>query len=170
MFVTTLDLTWGYRQVPVAESAREKTAFVTPFGLYQFQMMPFSLQGAPATFQRMMDKLIRGMEDYTAAYLDDLVVFSGSWERHLQHIHELFDRLRAAGLTAKPRKCQFGMAQCIYLGHVLGNGLVRPEPSKIDSVMLFPIPQTKKQVRAFLGYWILLKIYTRLCLYCCFSD
>ena len=137
--------------MPVAESAREKTAFVTPFGLYQFRMMPFGLQGAPATFQRMMDKLIRGMEDYTAAYLDDLVIFSDSWERHLHHIREVLDQLRAAGLTAKPRKCQFGMAQCIYLGHVVGNGLVRPEPSKIDAVMSFPIPQTKKQVRAFLG-------------------
>ena len=145
-FVTTLDLTRGYWQVPIAESAREKTAFMTPFGLYQFQIMPFGLQGAPATFQRMMDKLIRGMEDYTAAYLDDLVIFSGSWERHLQHIREVLDRLRAAGLAAKSKKCQFGMAQCIYLCHVVGNGLVRPEPSKIDAVMSFPIPQTKKQV------------------------
>ena len=87
-FVTTLDLTRGYWQVPVAESAREKTGFVTPSGLYQFRMMPF---GLPATFQRMMDKLIRGMEDYAAAYLDDLVIISGSWERHLQHICEVFD-------------------------------------------------------------------------------
>ena len=133
-------------------------------------MMPFGLQGAPATFQRMMDKLIRGMEDYTAAYLDDLVVFSGSWERHLQHIREVFDRLRAAGLTAKPRKCKFRMAQCISLGHVVGNRLVHLEPSKIDAVISFPIPQTKKQIQAFLGYWILLEIYTRLWLYCCSSD
>ena len=150
-FVTTLDLTRRYWQVPVAESAREKTAFVTPFGLLQFWMIPFGLQGEPATFQRMMDKLIQGMEGYTAAYLDDLVIFSDSWERHLQHIREVFDQLRAAGLTAKPRKCQFGMAQCIYLGHIVGNGLVHPESLKIDAVMSFPIPQTKKQVRAFLG-------------------
>ena len=74
------------------------------------------------------------------------MIFSGSWERHLHHIREVFDQLRAARLTAKPRKCQFGMVQCVYLGHVVSNGLVRPEPSKIDAVMSFPIPQTKKQV------------------------
>ena len=79
------------------------------------------------------------------------MIFSDSWERHLHHICEVFDQLRAGGLTAKPRKCEFGMAQCIYLGHVVGNGLVCPKPSKIDAVMSFPISQTKKQVPAFLG-------------------
>ena len=90
-YVTTLDLTRGYWQVPVAVKAREKTAFVTPFGLYQFRMMPFGLQGAPATFQRMMDQLLRGLEGYAAAYLD-LVIYSNSWEEHLVHL-EVFDRL-----------------------------------------------------------------------------
>ena len=150
-FVTTLDLTRGYWQVPVEESAREKTAFVTPFGLYQFRVMPFGLQGAPATFQRMMDKLTRGLEDSTAAYLDDLVIFSHSWEEHLQHIQRVLHRLRAAGLTVKPKKCQFAMRHCTYLGHIVGNGMVRPEPSKIAAVRSFKRPQTKKHVRAFLG-------------------
>ena len=154
--------------MPVAESTREKTAFVTPFGLYQIRMMPFGLQGAPATFQRMMDKLIRGMEDYTAAYSDDLVIFSDSWERHLHHIREVFDQLRAAGLTAKPRKCQFGMAQCVYLG----NGLFCPEPLKIDAVMSFPIYTSDREADMSLSrcYWILPEIYTRLCLCCCSTD
>lgn len=135
----------------MAENARVKTAFVTPFGLYQFRVMPFELQGAPATFQRMMDQLLRGPEEYTAAYLDDLVIYSDPWEDHMLHLAKLFDRLRGAGLTAKPRKCQFGMTQCIYLGHVVGNGVVRSEQSKVEAVMSFPVPQTKKQVRAFLG-------------------
>ena len=146
-----MDLIRGYWQVPVAEKAREKTAFVTPFGLYQFRMMPFGLQGAPATFQRMMDQLLRGLEGFAAAYLDDLVIYSDSWEEHLLHIKKVFDRLREAGLTAKPRKCQFAMKQCIYLGHVVGNGVIRPEHSKVEAMMSFPVPQTKKQVRAFLG-------------------
>ena len=150
-FITTLALTRGYWQVPVAQEARHKTAFTTPFGLFQFTMMPFGLNGAPATFQRMMDELIRGLEDCTAAYLDDLVVFSTSWEEHLEHVRAVLRRLRSAGLTAKPAKCQFGMADCVYLGHVVGSGTVRPELSKVEAVETFPKPETKKQVRAFLG-------------------
>ena len=99
----------------------------------------------------MMDQLLRGLEEYAAAYLDDLVIYSDSWEDHMLHLVKVFDRLRGAGLTAKPRKCQFGMTQCVYLGHVVGNGVVRPEQSKVEAVMSFPTPQTKKQVRAFLG-------------------
>ena len=150
-FITTLDLTRGYWQVPVAEADRHKTAFTTPFGLYQFKVMPFGLQGAPATFQRMMDRLVDGCDAFAAAYLDDLIIHSNTWEKHLQHIKSILVRLRAAGLTAKPTKCQFGMRECGYLGHVVGNGMVRPELSKVDAVQCFAVPKTKKQIRAFLG-------------------
>ena len=114
-FITTLDLTRGYWQVPVEEKSRPLTAFATPFGLYQFRMIPFGLSGAPATFQRLMDRVLRGLESYSAAYLDDVVIHSTSWKEHLMHIRAVLDRLRKAGLTAKPRKCQFGMQQCSYL-------------------------------------------------------
>ena len=72
-FISALDLTRGYWQVPVAKDSRPKTAFVTPFGLFQFNVMPFGLQGAPATFQRLMDKVLHGMEEFAVAYLDDVV-------------------------------------------------------------------------------------------------
>ena len=108
-FISTLDLTRGHWQVPVFDNDRHKTAFTTPFGLYQFKTMPFGLQGAPATFQRMMDRLIQGLEGFTAAYLDDLVVYSSTWEEHLQHLRQVFSRLQEASLTAKPKKCQFAM-------------------------------------------------------------
>ena len=85
----------------MAEESRAKTAFTTGFGLYQFRVMPFGLQGAPATFQRMMDKLLMGLEGYTVAYLDDLVVFSQSWTDHLEHLRSILLRLREAGLTVK---------------------------------------------------------------------
>ena len=75
-FICTMDLNRGNWQVPMAEEAKAKTAFVTPFGLFQFNVMPFGLQGAPATFQRLMDRVIQGMQDYAAAYLDDLIIFS----------------------------------------------------------------------------------------------
>ena len=85
-FISTLDLTKGYWQVPVEKTAQAKTAFRTPFGLYQFRRMPFGLQGAPSNFQRMMDSLLVGMQDFAAAYLDDLVIFSRSWPEHLLHL------------------------------------------------------------------------------------
>ena len=150
-YISTLDLTRGYWQVPLEKAVRHKTAFSTPFGLYQFNVMPFGLQGAPATFQRLMDRVLQGLQDFTAAYLDDVIIFSEHWSDHQVHIHKVFERLRAAGLTVKIKKCQFGMSQCHYLGHVVGSGLVQPQPAKIEAVAQFATPQTKKEVRMFLG-------------------
>ena len=149
--ISMLDLTKGYWQMPVAEEDRHKTAFTTPIGLFQFRVMPFGLSGAPASFQWMIDRLVDGLQDYSAAYLDDLVVFSSTWEDHLRQVREILQCLRQAGLTAKPGKCQFGMETCTYLGHIVGNGVVKPETSKIGAVESFAVPQTKRQVRAFLG-------------------
>ena len=149
-FITTLDLSRGYWQVPVREEDQPKTAFTTPYGLFQFRVMPFGLQGAPATFQRMMDIVLDGLE-FAAAYLDDVIVHSQTWDSHLNHITDILQRLADAGLTIKPKKCQFGMSTCAYLGHVVGNGEVRPGSSKVRAVEEFPTPRTKSQVRAFLG-------------------
>ena len=150
-FISMLDLSRGYWQVPVAEESRPMTAFVTPYGLYQFRMMPFGLSGAPATFQRLMDTVLRGLEPFCAAYIDDIVVYSDTWEDHLRHLQTVFLSLQEAGLTAKPRKCQFAMFRCSYLGHVVGSGEVRPEQGKVQAVEAFYVPQTKKEVRTFLG-------------------
>ena len=146
-----MDLAKGYWQVPVAEEDQPKTAFTTPFGLFEFKRMPFGLKGAPATFQRMMDMLLTGLGEYSSAYIDDIIVFSGTWEEHLQHITVILQRLKKAGLTAKPGKCRFGMAECSYLGYRLGNGHVKVERSKVEAVSAFPVPKTKKDVRSFLG-------------------
>ena len=114
-------------------------------------VMPFGLCGAPAIFQRMMDCLIEGLEDFTAAYLDDLVIYSESWDEHLRHIHCVLHKLQEAGLPAKAAKCQFAISQCTYLGHIVGGGRVYPEVDKLQAVESFPVPTTKKQVRSFLG-------------------
>ena len=79
--------------------------------------MPFGLQGAPATFQHLMDRVLQRQESFAAAYLDDVIIFSETWEEHLKHVEEVLQRLKEAGLTVKLRKCQFGMAHCVYLGH-----------------------------------------------------
>ena len=150
-YLTTLDLTRGYWQVPVEERSRAKTAFTTLRGLFQFRVMPFGLHGAPATFQRLMDGLIRGQESFAAAYLDDLIIFSSSLEEHLAHVRTVLERIQNAGLTVKMKKCQFAMAQCSYLGHLVGSGVVKPEESKLGAIQEFPTPTTKKHVRTFLG-------------------
>ena len=130
-YVTTLDLIKGYWQVPVTDEARHKMAFATPFGLFQFNIIPFGPQGAPATFQRLMDKVMCGLSKFSSAYLDDLIIFSVSWEEHLAGIRKVFARLQEVELTAKPSKCVFGANKCKYLGHIVGNGVVEPDPSKV---------------------------------------
>ena len=113
--------------------------------------MPFGLGVAPSTFQQMMDLLTKDTRDFAAAYHDDLIIYSDTWENHLQHLTIILQQLRKANLTVKPQKCQLGMAECVYLGHVVGRGVVRPELSKVEVIQAFTQPTTKKQVRAFLG-------------------
>jgi len=114
---------------------------------------PVQMSSGPGntTFQRLMDEVLRGLEGFSAAYIDDVVIFSTTWEDHLKAVRSVLGRLRQAGLTAKPRKCQFGMKECTYLGHVVGGGVVKPHVSKLEAVASFPVPKTKKEVRTFLG-------------------
>ena len=149
-FISTLDLSRGYWQIPLAQEAQPKTAFTTPFGLFEFLVMPFGLHGAPATFQRCMDAVLRGLS-FVAAYLDDVVIYSDSWSDHLQHLRSVLIRLRSAGLTAKPKKCFLAMKETLFLGHIIGGGCVRPDPEKLEAVLTWPVPTTKRAVRSFLG-------------------
>ena len=105
-YVSKFDLLKGYWQVPLSKRAREICAFVTPSGLYSYTVMPFALRNAPATFQRLMNKVVCGLEG-CAVYLDDVVVYSESWEEHLNRVKALFDRLLWAHLTINLAKCEF---------------------------------------------------------------
>ena len=98
-FISVLDLRKGFYQVLMKEEDKPKTAFMSIMGTFQFTRMPFGLKGAPATFQRLMDILLDGTHLYAATYMDDLVVFSGSWEEHLQHVDEILQRIERANLT-----------------------------------------------------------------------
>ncbi|KAI2654662.1 Retrovirus-related Pol polyprotein [Labeo rohita] len=150
-YITTLDLTKGYWQVPLSESAKPKTAFSTPSGHWQYRTLTFGLHGAPATFHRMMDIVLRPHQAYAAAYLDDVVVHSEAWEEHLDRLRRVLSELRRAGLTANPRKCHLAFSEAKYLGFQVGRGLIRPQEKKVEAVRNAPRPQTKSQVRAFLG-------------------
>uniref|UniRef100_A0A803K005 Gypsy retrotransposon integrase-like protein 1 n=1 Tax=Xenopus tropicalis TaxID=8364 RepID=A0A803K005_XENTR len=146
-YITTLDLTKGYWQVPLTEGAKEKTAFSTPEGQWQYKR----LHGAPATFQRMMDRILKPHRGYASAYLDDVVIFSPDWESHLPRVQAVLDSIWKAGLTANPKKCAMGLEEARYLGYVIGRGVVKPQVSKIEGIQQWPRPNSKKQVRAFLG-------------------
>lgn len=118
-FLTTLDLCKGYWQVPLAEASKDLTTFRVPSVLFRFRVMPFGLHGAPATFQRLVDEVLRGVEDYAAAYIDDIVIFSRTWEEHVQHLADVFQRIRAAGLVINAKKCHIAKPEVQYLGYVI---------------------------------------------------
>lgn len=115
-YLSTLDLMKGYWQIPLMPISHEKTAFPTPYGLFRFVTMLFSLHGEAATFQRLMNKLLQHHDQYTAAYRGDIVVYSNSWEDHLEHLSMVLQALRDAGLTANPAKCHLGQVEVTYLG------------------------------------------------------
>lgn len=151
-YFSSMDLKSGYWQIEVDERDREKTAFVTPDGLYEFQVLPFGLCSAPATFQRLMDTVLSGLKWQTClVYLDDVIVFSATFDEHLRRLKTVFEAIRSAGLTLKPEKCHFGFQELQFLGHVVSNQGVRPDPDKIAAVANFPTPSDKKAVRRFLG-------------------
>ncbi len=150
-FYSTLDLTKGYWQIPLSPLSKEKSAFTTPFGLHQFITLPFGLFGAPATFQRLMDKILRPHSAYAAAYLHDIIIHSNDWQRHMEHLRAVLRSLRVAGLTANPRKCAIGRVEVRYLGLHLGHGQVSPQIDKTAAIATFSSPKTKKEVRQFLG-------------------
>ncbi|XP_078496945.1 uncharacterized protein LOC144753011 [Lissotriton helveticus] len=150
-YLSTFDLTSGYWQISLTDGAKERSAFSTPEGHCQFCVMPFGLKNAPATFQRLVNQVLSGMEGFSAAYLDDIAVFSSSWEDHLQHLQAVLQALKQAGLTIKASKCQIGQGSVVYLGHLVGRGAVQPLQAKIEAIMAWEPPKTQTEVRAFLG-------------------
>ena len=148
--------------------------FSSPQGLYQLTVMPFGLSRAPATFQRMMDQNLRGLGNFVGVYLDYVIVYSSEWTEHLSHLQQVLERLQQAGLTLKLKECEFGTAQCTYLGHHIGRGGVRPEESKILGIKQMDCPRTQKNVRTFLEMTgndrILSTIHSKLCYNCGTTD
>lgn len=149
-YVTKLDLLKGYWQVPLTARASEISAFVTPDHFLQYNVMPFGLRNAPATFQRLMNLVLSGV-DHCEVYLDDIVVYTDSWTAHLKTLTEVFERLSRASLTLNLAKCEFGKAVVVYLGKQVGQGRVCPVTAKIQAILDFPAPQTRRELRRFLG-------------------
>lgn len=150
---STLDLASGYLQVPVSEQDKPKTAFCTPFGLFEWNRMPFGLCNAPSTFQRLMERLFGDQRCQSLLlYLDDVVVFSSSIDQHLERLEMVLGRLEKEGLKAKLEKCAFFRREVKYLGHVISAQGVATDPGKIEAVTHWRCPGTVSELRTFLGF------------------
>lgn len=151
-YFSTFDLTAGYHQVPVKKEDIPKTAFVTKYGLYAFSRMPFGLTGSPATFQRVMELALSGLQWLTCLiYLDDVIVFGSSFEQHMERIEQVLLRMKEAGLKLKPQKCQILQEEVTFLGHIVSKEGVKPNSDNIAKIALWPEPKDVTGVRQILG-------------------
>ncbi|XP_056314361.1 retrovirus-related Pol polyprotein from transposon 412 [Danio aesculapii] len=150
---STMDLASGYNQVPVTEKDKPKTAFCTPFGLFEWNRMAFGLCNAPSTFQRLMERLFGDQQCQSLLlYLDDIVVFSSSIDEHLVRMEVVLSRLQREGLKAKLSKCAFFQREVHYLGHVISSEGVSTDPRKVEAVANWPCPASVTELRSFLGF------------------
>ena len=150
-YFTTLDLKSGYWQVAMDPSDQEKTAFACHKGLFEFNVMPFGLTNAPGVFQQLMATVLEGLEHFSTAYLDDIIIWSSSAEEHIRHIQQVFSRLRNHDLKLKLKKCSFFSTETNYLGFIINEHGIKPDPKKVEAIRTLPAPTTVKQVRSFIG-------------------
>ena len=148
---STIDLQSGYYHIGLTRESRAKSAFVVPMGKWQFKRTPFGLSQAPAYFQLLIDKVLMGCSSFAMGYLDDIIIFSKTEEEHLQHLEEIFVRLRKFGLKMKREKCSFFKKHIQYLGHLVSEKGFKPLPEKLESIRKMPAPRTAKEVKQFLG-------------------
>ena len=148
---SSLDLRSGYYHIGLKDSAKPKSAFVlSSLGKYQFNRVPFGLAQAPAYFQKLINDVLKGC-NFAMGYLDDITIYSRSEKEHLEHLEEIFTRLKTAGLKLKLEKCCFFKKHIQYLGHLILADGIQPLPEKLESIAKMPAPKNPKEVKQFLG-------------------
>ncbi|GFV39968.1 carcinine transporter [Trichonephila clavipes] len=149
-FITVLDMLKGYWSIPLEDSSKHLTAFRTHRGQYQWNVLPFGLRNAAATYQRAMSKVVQTISDFACAYINNLAIFSDTWEEHLNHLEEVFKRLEHLNFSVNLGKCEFARQKVKYLGHVIGSGRHSPDKERIKATQNLQAPTTKKQLRSAL--------------------
>src|SRR5207244_3841419 len=149
-YISLLDCSTGYFQIPMREADIEKTAFITHRGLFEWLVMPFGLSTASNTFQRVINEVLRCHSTYAHAYIDDTAVYSHSWEDHLLHLEKVLSAFEDVGMTLKLSKCNWGKGTISYIGHTVGSNTRSVVQSKVDAIKVIPEPHTKKLLRSFL--------------------
>lgn len=151
-YFTCLDVKSGYHQIVVQESDREKNAFVTQDGLYEFNVLPFGLCNAPATFQRLMNKILAPvLGDRVVVYLDDILIYSYDYEEHLATLARVIFLLKKAGIKLNMRKCMFGLRELTFLGYRNSQNTMRPDPEKVKAILEMPAPRNKEEAQSVMG-------------------
>ena len=151
-YISTFDLIQGYHQIPMDPKSKDKTSFICIAGLFKYNVMPFGLTNAPATFQRFMDAVLAGLKwRNLLVYMDDICVFSTSFENHLADLKLVFEWLRSAKLKLKPSKCHLFKNELKFLGHVISDHGIKPDPDKIKAISNMPIPSNVSKLQSFLG-------------------
>ena len=151
-YFTTLDLASGFYQVEMNPDDIPKTAFNVEHGHYEFLRMPMGLKNSPSTFQRVMDNVLRGLQNVIClVYLDDIIVFSTSLQEHMINLGKVFQRLRDSNFKIQMDKSEFLKLETAYLGHIISKDGIKPNPEKIQAIQNYPLPQTPKQIKQFLG-------------------
>ena len=149
---TTLDLKDGYYHIRIKPGDEWKTAFRTKYGLFEYLVMPFGLTNAPASFQRMINHVLREYLDvFVVCYLDDILIYSDSEEQHEEHVHKVLQTLQDANLLVEPEKSVFHVQEVEFLGHIITPEHIRMDPKKIATIKDWKVPTSVKEVQAFLG-------------------
>lgn len=152
-YLSTLDIKSAYWQIPIAKDSRPLTAFTVPNrGLYQFTRMPFGLTNAPAVWQRLIDKVVGvDLESYVFVYLDDVIICTPTFEKHVEVLQEVIERIRCAGLTLNREKCEFCKPELRYLGYVVNESGLLVDPEKVEAILQIPTPKNVTEVRRIVG-------------------
>ena len=150
-FFSALDLNSGFWQLQMDKASKEKTAFSSKFGQYQFKKLPFGLVNSPSTFQRVMDMVLRGLTwRMCLVYIDDIIIYSPHFDNHILHLHCVFQALEEAELRLSAKKCTLARNQIDYLGFSVGRDGLKPQTRIVDSIQKYPTPTTVEEVRSFL--------------------
>ena len=166
-YFTTLDLNQAYHQILLSEASKPLTAFCTDWNLYQYKRVPFGLATGAQVLSRLLDRVFQDIKFmFVYHYLDD-VIYSESFEEHLEHIRLVLERLRQAGLTVKPQKVVFATNEISFLGHVVSPGCVRIDPDRTKPIRDFPVPRDVRGIARFIGMvnWGIVRVivYNKLC-------